>query len=436
MDEKIAPHIDELTMALGNISKEEISKELEKLLKYRVPLDEAKRILKTKYVSVSSNSVKVKDLSPGLNGIEITGRILDIIEKTVSIQGEQKTIFSGTLGDGTGICSFTCWDDMSLRSGDAIMIKNAYTRLWNNRPELYFGKRSTIIHLQDSGLPDIGLISHSNIKKLAEIVPADVLASSVVLIVEMYHREIMLKGQEVTVVEGVIADDSAKLPFTAWVSLGTFDIGDYIRFEGAAVRIFRGLPSINFNENTSIELVKSAEDLSFTMESVNQANSPVAIQQILEKEGIFDVTVSGNLISIRPGSGLIERCPVCNRVTQKSVCRSHGEVECLVDMRIKAILDDGTGAVHLMLNRELSEAIYGKSMHDVETMAQGSISNDAVFTDMRKVLTGKCVTARGNSSKNEFGVSFVAKSVWVTEDDLQDRVVQLLEKIGSGCDDQ
>ncbi|WMW21285.1 Single-stranded DNA binding protein [Methanolobus mangrovi] len=433
MDEKIAPHIDELTMALGNISKEEISKELEKLLKYRVPLDEAKRILKSKYAAVSSNSVKVRDLSPGLNGIDIKGRIIDIVEKTVSIQGEKKTIFSGTLGDGTGICSFTCWDDMSLKSGDAISIRNAYTRLWNNRPELYFGKRCTISYLQDDELPDIEQMSHSNLKKLDEIVPADVLASSLVLIVEMYHREIMLKGEEVTVVEGVIADETAKLPFTAWVPLGTLDIGNYIRFEGAAVRIFRGLPSINFNETTSIEPVESTEDLPFTLESVNRSSSPLAIEQVLEKEGMFDVTVRGNIISIRPGSGLIERCPACNRVTQKSVCRSHGEVECLMDMRIKAILDDGTGAVHLMLNRELSEAIYGKSMYDAEKMAQISMASDSVFEDMRKVLTGKYLAARGNSSKNEFGVSLVARSVWAPENDLQERMDQLLEKIGNGC---
>ncbi|WP_319506658.1 Single-stranded DNA binding protein [uncultured Methanolobus sp.] len=435
MDEKIAPHIEELTMALGTINKEEISKELDKLLKYRVPLDEAKRILKSKYAAVSSNSVEVKDLSPGLNGIDIKGRIIDIIEKTVSIQGEKKTIFSGTLGDGTGICSFTCWDDMSLKSGDAISIRNAYTRLWNNRPELYFGKRCAIAYLQDGELPDIEQMSHSNLKKLDEIVPADVLASSVVLIVEMYHREIMLKGEKVTVVEGVIADETAKLPFTAWVPLGALDIGSYIRFEGAAVRIFRGLPSINFNENTSIEPVESTEDLPFTLESVNRSSSPLAIEQVLEKEGMFDVTVRGNIISIRPGSGLIERCPVCNRVTQKSICRSHGEVECLMDMRIKAILDDGTGAVHLMLNRELSEAIYGKSMYDAEKMAQVSMASDSVFEDMRKVLTGKYLAARGNSSKNEFGVSLVAKSVWAPENDLKERMDQLLEKIGNGCDE-
>ncbi|SFM85854.1 Single-stranded DNA binding protein [Methanolobus profundi] len=434
MDEKIAPHIDELTMALGDISKEEISTELKKLLKYRVPLDEAKKILKNKYSPGSSNTVKVKDLSVGSNGIDISGRIIDIVEKTVSIQGEQRTIFSGTLGDETGICSFTCWDDLSLSSGDVIRVKNAYTRLWNNRPELYFGKRSTLIHLQDSDLPDIEQLSHSNLKKLGEIVPADVIASSVVLIVEMYHREIMLKGEEVTVVEGVVADETAKLPFTSWVPLGKLDIGDYVRFEGAAVRIFRGLPSINFNDKTTFKEV-DPDGLPFTMDSVSRSGSPIAIEQILEKDGMFDVTVKGNVISVRSGSGLIERCPVCNRVTQKSACRSHGDVECLVDMRIKAILDDGTGAIHLMLNRELSEAIYGKAMEEVEKMAHTSMSEDAVFEDMKKILTGRYLAARGNSSKNEFGVSLVARSVWVPDDDIQERIDELLERMGEGCDE-
>jgi replication factor A1 len=251
----------------------------------------------------------------------------------------------------------------------------------------------------------------------------------------MYHREIMLKGQEFTVVEGVVADETAKLPFTSWIPLEALDIGDYVRSEGAAVRIFRGLPSINFNDTTSLNKLESTEGLPFTMESVSNSSSPVDIESVLEKEGMFDVTVKGNIISVRSGSGLIERCPVCNRVTQKSSCRSHGEVECPMDMRIKAILDDGTGAVHLMLNRELSEAVYGKNMYDAEKMAQSSLSVDVVFEDMKKVLTGKYLAVRGNSSKNEFGISLVARSVWAVEDDLQERIGKLLSKIGEECDD-
>jgi replication factor A1 len=104
-------------------------------------------------------------------------------------------------------------------------------------------------------------------------------------------------------------------------------------------------------------------------------------------------------------------------------------------MRIKAILDDGTGAVHLMLNRELSEAVYGKSMHDAETMAKNSLSGEAVFEDMKKVLTGKYLASRGNSSRNEFGVSLVARSVWVPENKINERIEELLERMGTGCEE-
>ncbi len=434
MDKKmIAPHIDELNMALDDVSREKICIELERLLEYRVPLKEAKKTLINKYSS--SGYIKVKDLSAGLNGIEIKGRIIDIDKKSVSVQGENKNIFSGTFGDGTGICSFTCWDDLSLKPGDAINIKNAYTRLWNNRPELYFGKRAKITFLKDAEIPNTDKIAHTNFKKLEEIVPADVLVSSVVIIEEMYHRELIIKDQELVVIEGVIADETAKLPFTSWIDLGTLDIGDYMSIKGASVKMFRGLPSININERTTVESIENKECIPFTMESVKKAGSPVSIEKVLEKDGIFDVTVKGNIISVRSGSGIIERCPVCNRVTQKSLCRSHGEVECLMDMRIKAILDDGTGAVHLMLNRELSEAIYGKSMHDAEKIAKESISNNVVFDDMRKKLTGKYLAARGNSSRNEFGVSVVARSVWIPEDDILENIDRLLDTFETGCDE-
>ncbi len=33
--------------------------------------------------------------------------------------------------------------------------------------------------------------------------------------------------------------------------------------------------------------------------------------------GVYDVCVVGNLIAVRDGSGLIQRCPECYRVIQK-----------------------------------------------------------------------------------------------------------------------
>ena len=48
---------------------------------------------------------------------------------------------------------------------------------------------------------------------------------------------------------------------------------------------------------------------------------------------MFDVSVAGNLVSVRPGSGIISRCPECNRVIQKGNCRVHGKVEGIWDMQ-------------------------------------------------------------------------------------------------------
>jgi replication factor A1 len=430
MDERIAPHVEELSRALGNrYNEKEIGVELEKLLHFRVPLEEARRTVLNMFMSRSPASVQVKDLLAGMSGFDITGRIINIEKRTVTVQGEHRTVFTGSFGDGTGICSFTCWEDMSLKAGDAVRIRNAYTRLWNNRPELFIGKRSVIEELPGDQIQDIEEMFHNNLKKLQDIAPADAVAGSVVAIVEMYHRDVSLKGKILTITEGVIADETAKLPFTSWIPLKDVDIGSFLRFEGATVRLFRGLPSINFSENTTVSLISQPEGLPFTLESVSKASDPLSIGKVLEKGGIFDVTVAGNIISVRPGSGMIERCPVCNRVVQKANCRAHGLVDCVSDMRIKFILDDGTGSLHVMLNCELSETVYGKSMYEAEKMVLDSISKEAVYDDMKRVLTGKYVAIRGNSSKNEFGVTLVAKSAWYPDTDLKVRINSLLKRI-------
>jgi replication factor A1 len=162
----------------------------------------------------------------------------------------------------------------------------------------------------------------------------------------------------------------------------------------------------------------------------------VPISEIMEKDGMFDVIALGNIISIRPGSGIITRCPDCNRVIQKNTCRVHGTVESVKDMRIKAILDDGTGAISVMLNRELSEITYGRSMVEAENIIQKAMSQDAVFEDMRQVLTGKYLAVRGNTSSTEFGVMLVAKSAWMPDNNINERVNALMKRLGNNKEEE
>jgi replication factor A1 len=430
MDDKLAPHIEELTKALGNTNELVIREELETLLKFRVPMEEAKRTVLRKFRSTFLPVKQVKDLSAGLKAFEISGRIIGIEEKTVNLRGNLSTIFSGTLADETGACSFTAWFDFSLKKGDAICIKNASTRSWHNRPELNFGERSDVLKLPDDAFPMVEELTRTSPKKLHDIAYTDMATSAVAMVVKLYHKNIKMQERDVTIIEGVIGDDTAKLPFTSWIPLPDVDIGSVIRFDGAAIRMFRGVPSININDNTSVTIVDpSLEEVPFTFESISQKPEPLPIGGILLKDGLFDITAVGNIISIRPGSGIIQRCPVCNRVIQKNICRAHGPTESVQDMRIKAILDDGTGAVSVMINRELSEIVYGRSMFEAEEIIRTAMSQDVVFEDMKRALTGKYIGVRGNTSRTEFGVTLVAESVWSPDDDIKVRVSDLLERL-------
>jgi len=61
MDEKIAPHLEELTRALGDLEKTGIRAEFEKLIAFRVPPDVAKESILRKFGG-KRKFLKVKDL--------------------------------------------------------------------------------------------------------------------------------------------------------------------------------------------------------------------------------------------------------------------------------------------------------------------------------------------------------------------------------------
>jgi replication factor A1 len=82
-----------------------------------------------------------------------------------------------------------------------------------------------------------------------------------------------------------------------------------------------------------------------------------------------------------------------------------------------------------MFPRELAEIIYGKTLEEAEQLMFSDVSKDAVYEDLKRFLTGRYLAVRGNASKGEYGISFVAEKVWVPEDDLAFRVVELLHRL-------
>jgi replication factor A1 len=435
MDEKTAPHLEELTRALGDLEKTGIRAEFEKLIAFRVPPDIAKETILRKFGG-KKKALKIKDLSANLKNFELTGRILDLGEKPIRPrEGTHKgpsRLYTGVLADETGSVLFSSWKELPGSVGDVINIKNAYTRVWQNRIRLSIGEQSLVSKNPYSTLPSLSELSGSQTKKLIDIGAMDFSVNTVACVLQLSHREVLVKGRQSRVISGVLADETGRLPFTAWTELEGIDIGSIIRIEGAQIRMFKGTPSVNILNSTKVSQVgpEETKNLAFTFESAVKDPAPIKIEEINSRESMFDVAAAGNVVSVRPGSGIISRCPECGRVIQKGNCRVHGKVEGIRDMRIKAILDDGTGSMSVMFPRELAEIIYGKTLEEAEQLMFSDVSKDAVYEDLRRFLTGRHLAVRGNASKSEYGVSFVAEKAWVSEEDLAVRVVELLRRLG------
>ena len=74
----------------------------------------------------------------------------------------------------------------------------------------------------------------------------------------------------------------SKAPFTSWIELAGIDIGSIIRIEGAQVRMFRGMPSVN--------ILNSTKDRAFvqSMQSLAHELNIQVIAEFVETGEVLD----------------------------------------------------------------------------------------------------------------------------------------------------
>ena len=419
MEIEFAPHVEEIKKALDNeIEESHIIADLKKLLEYRVPLSEAKRSLIKKYGGSEKSTVrKLKDIQIGDHNIEIFGQVVEITKKTFKIKNIEKILFSGVICDQTSSRSFTAWSDFDLNPGDVISVTQAYVRNWQERPEVNFGPRSKVTKLTTK----IQVPEDFELKKLAELRDGDINVHTQFTILNIETIDINSKDGSKKILGGIVADEDTKLPITGWVLSPELAAGNTIEVKNAYVRSFRGVPTLNINESSVIS--KLEKKLEY------REKIGLKIGDIIIKDGAYDIVVEGNILSIRPGSGLIARCPECSRVVQKGMCRVHGKVDEKNDMRIKAIIDDGTGALTLVLDSRLTQKLCGITIEEAGEITKTAMSPKAVEDEIKRKMIGRRFQARGNMSKGEFGITFVAVDAWEPAGSIQEQAQRLLGRI-------
>ncbi|WP_207592429.1 Single-stranded DNA binding protein [Halomontanus rarus] len=416
-------HAEELASDLG-VDKEEVTQDLQNLVEYSVPIDEAKQSLRRKHGDGSSGggapaAKDIGDITPDSSNVTVTARVLTAGERSIRYQGSDHVIVEGRLADETGAIDYTAWEDFGLSPGDTITAGNAGVREWDGEPELNLGE-STSLSFEEEALEvpyEVG-----GEATLAELQTGDRAVSIEVEVLECERRTIDGRDGETDILSGVFGDESGRLPFTNWDPAPEIEEGNSVRIENAYVREFRGVPEVNVSEFSTVTALEHEVD-------VGSDAPTMGIGEAVATGGVYDVELVGNLIAVRDGSGLIQRCPECRRVVQKGQCRTHGDVDGIDDLRVKAILDDGTGTVTAVLDDELTKQVYGGDLEDALEEARDAMDQEAVADTIREKIVGREYRVRGHLSVDEYGANLDASSFDESDDDPTERAAAFLEAV-------
>ena len=184
---------------------------------------------------------------------------------------------------------------------------------------------------------------------------------------------------------GLIGDESGIIRFTMWESSGLQPMveGKCYEIKNAVTDVYNERFQIKFNKATSIKEIPS----------------DIAIRQ--------EEDFTGAIVSIQSGTGLIKRCPECNRQIKNGICGEHGKVEGIFDLRIKAVIDNGKEIKELLLDAEQTFKITGINLVRAKEMATEALDQSAVAQVIEDMLMGRYYQVKGNST----GRYIIVKSI-------------------------
>ena len=435
-EEELAPHIEEIQKALGEgITEDKIREEMEKYADLGILLSEAKRAIIKNYggsVGGSESPVirKLDQVEPTDSNIEVVAKIISANEKEVNVSGGSKLIVYGLLADDTMARPYTSWNYLQLQKGDIVRAKSAYVKEFRGEMQINFGNNTVVEPLDGTTFENIDFDS---IKTSVEFAPSKIseLAPGIrnfevkARITEVLPREINARGEEKTIFTGTLADETGSISFTAWNDF-SLNQGEIVNVRGGYIKNWRGIIQFNFDQNAEVEKVEAEEMPS--LEELLKVDT-YDLKKLANQMNIQRATCEGTVINVRQGSGLIFRCPECNKLLRENNCMVHGEQEGVPDLRIKATLDDGTGCVTVMLNRSMTEELLGTDLESYKKMAQDAMDVNVVYDDVEKRILDLIIKVTGTIRRDDFGPTIFTDKVEQVEMELTEMAQKMRDQM-------
>jgi replication factor A1 len=437
--EELAPHVKEIARVLGNkVEESRIEEELENYLNvYRVSLETAKRSVVKNFGGdpnglSKGNRRKVADIKGGEQSVDLAVKVITANPKDIEVDGKPRSLVYGLMADETGTINYSLWDPqrIALKPGEVVLVRNAYTKEYNGRVDLNLGNRANVEALpQDAVVADVSMsapISYGagETVKVAQLADGmnNVTVSTRILSVE--RKEVGQGDSAKVVYQGMMADDSGKVQFSAWHD---FDLkpNEVVKVSKAYVKGWKGVPKLNFGERSLV--VRLPE--SSMPDVVSSRPKPRTIEDVERVGGATDALIIGTIVDIKEGSGLIRRCPQCKRVVQKGACRLHGKVDGFPDLRVKAVLDDGNASLTAVMNRPVTELLIGMNLEECVRQAKEAMNTEVIREIVEDKLLARPLELRGNVLSDEFGLMMIVIDASSVRMDVQAKAAEILANV-------
>ncbi len=432
--EELAPHVREIARVLGkDVDEQAIWKELETYLNlYRVSLETAKRSIVKKLGGDPSSLAKgtrkqIGQLGVSEQSVDLLVKVITVNQRDIEVDGTSKPILYGILGDESGTVPFTAWDAdrYAFGKGDVVLIRNAYTKEWGGQPQVNLGNRA-IVEPQDPGAVSIGEGQGPYYQEPKEVRIAglqDNMGNVTVTgrVMTLEKKSVETSAGAKTVFSGTIADETGKVQFSAWHD---FELkqNEVITIRGAYVRGWRGIPQLNFGERAQV----IRPQVKFPGAAELSRPTARSIGDLERAGGGIEILVTGTIVDIRKGTGLIFRCPECNRVVQKGSCRIHGTVSASPDLRIKAVVDDGSSAMTAIMGRKITESLTGIGLEDALRKAREAMNPDVIGEKIEGKLFAQPVELVGNVTSDEYGLMMIVSAAKIVVPEVREQAAALL----------
>ena len=326
----------------------------------------------------------------------------------------ERMMQTGLVADASGRSKFVLWQDPNkekLTLGTVYTIFYATVDEFNGRHSL--GLNSAMwLESDDLSLSSLPIRTSSGAVPTEDlpITPIHDLKQGYASVRVKFVEEWEIRSEKM-LQTGLVGDESGRMKFVLWRDdiKKPLQLNRVYIIKNAKVDVYNGRLSLSLNraeytaedENTELEIGTKLDEL------------------------------SGSLVQIAKGSGLIKRCPVegCGRVLSKpNLCPIHEiQTNFKYDMRIRGVLDDGNKAYNVLMNRDITEKISGITMEDaIEISTSSPLGADDVQILLNEKVCGRYFKCMGSW----FNDMFIVKEIEFMKFN-KDEAIALLNSIGT-----